>query len=262
MPRSPVNDSTLRFSDRVENYVRYRPSYPLNLLAALVEQCGLSCESQVADVGAGTGIFSRLLLDQGLRVWAVEPNDAMRDAASSWLRDYDQFQSVPGQSEQTGMPEHSVDLVTAAQAFHWFDPGPTRAEFKRILKPGGSVALVWNERTLDTPFQRDYENVLVEFTEDYASINHTNVTQDDIAAFFDPGPVKELTFENTQVVDREGLRGRVESASYCPKPGTPGHPKIIAELNRLFDDHQRNDEVTLRYVTRLYLGSLDLETAS
>lgn len=259
MPRSPVNDSTQRFSDRVANYVRYRPSYPSDLVDALVNDSGVGPGHQVADVGAGTGIFSRLLLERGLRVVAVEPNDAMRAAADEMLGCFDTYQSIRGQSENTGLDEASVDLITAAQAFHWFEQGPTRREFQRALKPGGRVALVWNERTLGTPFQDDYERVLTDYTDDYAAINHTNITRQEIIDFYFPGPVTEKQFDNFQAVDREGLLGRVESASYCPRPGTPGYLEIVAALNGLFDRYQQNGTVTLSYVTRLFLGSLEAD---
>ena len=257
MPRSPVNDTTRRFSDRVANYVRYRPSYPSDLVNALIKDSGIGPGQLVADIGAGTGIFSGLLLEQGLQVVAVEPNDAMRAAADELLGSFKTYVSAKGQSENTGLADASVDLVTAAQAFHWFEQGPARKEFQRILKPGGRVALVWNERTLGTPFQDDYERVLTDFTEDYATINHTNITSQEITEFFFPGKVAEKQFENFQAVDREGLLGRVESASYCPRPGTPGYPIIVAALNQLFDRHQQGGAVTLSYVTRLYLGSLE-----
>ena len=256
MPRSPVNDATRRFSDRVANYVRYRPSYPPELVDALVSDSGVGHGQLIADIGAGTGIFSRLLLEQGMQVIAVEPNEAMRAAADKLLGGFGNYASVPGQSENTGLADASVELVTAAQAFHWFEQGPARREFQRILKPGGKVALVWNERTLGTPFQDDYERVLTDYTDNYATINHTNVTSQEIRDFFFPGSVTEKQFKNFQSVDRAGLLGRVESASYCPRPGTPGYPKIVAALNQLFDRHQKGGTITLCYVTRLYLGSL------
>ena len=257
MPRSPVTDATTRFSDRVANYVRYRPSYPPDMVDSLVAEVGLDSDSLVADIGAGTGIFSQLLLERGLGVVAVEPNDEMRAAADSMLDHFTRYHSVPGQSETTGLESNSVDLVTAAQAFHWFEQGPARAEFRRILKPGGSVALVWNERILGTPFQDDYEEVLLNYTNDYGKINHTNITAKEIEAFFSPGRVRELQFNNAQHVDRNGLLGRVESASYCPKPGTPGYEELVDALYCLFDKYQENGVVTLSYLTRLFLGHLE-----
>ena len=256
-----VSNVTQRFSDRVENYVRYRPSYPGTLVDSLIENIGLKPHHKIADIGAGTGIFTRLLLDQELQVTAVEPNYAMRGAADLLLGNYPEYHSVNGQSEQTGLENHSIDLITAAQAFHWFVPGKTREEFSRILTPGGHVALIWNERTLGTPFQDNYEGVLLKYGNDYASINHTNISAEDVAGFFAPGRVKEYQFDNAQTVDREGLQGRVMSASYSPKPGSPGHPAMVDALDNLFDDHAADGSVILRYITRLYLGSLELGEA-
>ena len=139
-------DPTKRFSDRVEMYVKYRPHYPTAVLACLQEECGLTETAVIADIGSGTGILTKLFLDNGNRVYGVEPNDEMREAAESYLADYAKFVSVNGRSEATTLPDHSVEFITAGQAFHWFQWQETKAEFKRILKPNGIVALVWNER--------------------------------------------------------------------------------------------------------------------
>src|SRR3954468_20199343 len=146
-----------RFSNRVADYVRYRPSYPPAVLDMLRREAGLEPKAVIADVGSGTGISAGLFLREGCTVFAVEPNNEMRHAAETLLKDHTSFHSVSGTAEATTLTEHSVDFVVAAQAFHWFNPKPTRAEFTRILKPGGWVVLMWNERRLDTnPFLRDY----------------------------------------------------------------------------------------------------------
>jgi len=139
-------DPTKRFSDRVEMYVKYRPHYPQAILTCLEKECGLTETAVIADVGSGTGILTKLFLDHGNKVYGVEPNAEMRQAAEAYLADYAHFTSVNGRSEATTLPAHSVDFVTAGQAFHWFQWQETRTEFRRILKPGGIVALVWNER--------------------------------------------------------------------------------------------------------------------
>jgi SAM-dependent methyltransferase len=254
-----AHDSTNRFSDRVENYVRYRPGYPRELLAALIEvlaeRAGLEAGNAVADLGSGTGISAALLLESGARVFAVEPNAAMREAAEARLGGEPRFRSVDGTAEVTGLPDASVDLVTAAQAFHWFDREPTRREMRRILR-GDRVALFWNSRKTDTtPFLRDYEALLRRFGTDYAEIDHTRVGSESLAPFFG-GPFERRVFPNRQVFDLDGLRGRLLSSSYVPGPGRPGHDEMLAELRRLFDRHQEDGRVTFEYDTELYLGRL------
>ena len=152
--------STERFSDRVADYVRYRPSYPPDLLDCLRRNCGLTPHWIIADVGSGTGLLTKIFLENGNRVFAVEPNAAMRAAGEEFLRGFEQLASREGRAEATGLEAHSVDLVAAGQAFHWFDRRRARAEFERILKPSGWVALVWNERLTSTPFLADYEQLL------------------------------------------------------------------------------------------------------
>src|SRR5437899_1233764 len=134
-------NSTERFTDRVADYVRFRPHYPPAVFAELRDRLGLGAGSSVADVGSGTGISARPLLEMGCTVFAVEPNAAMRSAAEQWLGDFPRFQSIAGTAEATTLAEHSVDAVVAAQAFHWFDAASARREFQRILKPRGWVAL-------------------------------------------------------------------------------------------------------------------------
>ena len=150
-------DPTQRFSNRVENYRRYRPGYPPAILDLLAAKCGLSQTSVAADVGSGTGILTKLLLKSGGRIFGVEPNPEMRAAGERDLNHHLNFTSVAGTAEATTLPDHSVDLITAGQAFHWFDRDKTRAEFLRILRPGGWVVLIWNDRNIsDRPFFRAY----------------------------------------------------------------------------------------------------------
>ena len=148
-----MSDSTRRFSSRVDNYVKYRPSYPPEVVELLAAECGLTPGALVADIGAGTGLLAELFLQNGYRVLGVEPNREMRQAGERLLGDYPHFTSIDGTAEVTTLADKSVDIITAGQAFHWFDREKARAEFARILRPGGWVALVWNERRVDaTPF--------------------------------------------------------------------------------------------------------------
>ena len=213
-------------------------------------------------MGSGTGISSELFLRYGCEVWAVEPNDAMRAAAETWLGRRCEFtlrfHSVGGSAEATGLAEGSVDLVTAGQAFHWFDPERARAEFRRILRPErGWVALMWNDRRLiGSPFLEGYEELLLAYQTDYTRVRHDNLTADDFARFFGPGGYESGAFPNSQRLDRQGLRGRLLSASYTPQPGQPGHDELLAAADRLFDRCHVRSIVTLEYDTRVYLGRL------
>jgi SAM-dependent methyltransferase len=243
-----------RFSNRVENYIRYRPSYPRDLVGLLEKEAKLSPESTIADIGSGTGIFSELLLKAGCQVNAVEPNQAMREAAERLLAGFPRFQSVNASAQATTLPDQSMDLIVSAQAYHWFDTPEARAEFRRILKPDGKIALIWNERHLDTtPFLRDYEAMLRAFGTDYAEIRHENIGPESLKLVF-PDGYDIHTFPNSQRFDYEGLEGRLLSSSYTPAPGRPGHEPMLAELRRLFDEHQQDGQVSIDYDARVYLG--------
>ncbi|RYD50052.1 MAG: class I SAM-dependent methyltransferase [Verrucomicrobiaceae bacterium] len=243
-----------RFSNRVANYIRYRPSYPEEMVALIEKEAGLSPESLIADIGSGTGISSELFLKRGYQVTGVEPNAAMRQAAEQLLAGYPAFRSLDGNARATKLADASVDLVTAAQAFHWFEGAETRAEFTRILKQGGKVALIWNERRIDsTPFLRDYEALLNRFGTDYSDIRHENIGPASLARFFPDGYTVH-TFFYQQRFDKESLEGRLLSSSYTPSPGHPDHEPMLAELRRLHDLHAVDGTVEVDYDTRIYLG--------
>lgn len=249
-------DPTLRFSDRVEDYARYRPRYPDSVLRALETEARLGAATIVADIGSGTGIFAELLLRAGCTVHAIEPNREMREAAERALSDCPNFHSVEGTAEATQLPDASVELVTAAQAFHWFDPRAARAEFARILKPRGKVALVWNSRqTRATPFLRAYEQLLQTFGTDYRQVDHLNITAEQLDSFY-RSPFRRLAFPNEQSLDLEGLRGRLLSSSYTPAEGHPQRKPMLAELARIFQEHQEGGTVRVLYETELFLGQL------
>lgn len=250
----PASNSTSRFSDRVDNYVRYRPGYPAEALSALRSECGLRPEHVVADVASGTGIWSRMLLENGNPVFGVEPNADMRAAGERLLREFQKFTSMPGSAEATTLPDNSVDFVTAAQAAHWFDRERARREFLRILKPGGWLVLLWNERCTDTtPFLRAYEEMLLTYGTDYQDIRHERTT-DAVNQFFDPAPYRERTFDMRQEFDYIGLEGRLLSSSYAPGPSHPQHEPMLAELRRIFDENASGGRVSFDYTTRVYFG--------
>jgi len=252
----PVQNATQRFSSRVDNYVRYRPGYPREVLNLLKKDCDLATESVIADIASGTGIFTQMLLENGNRVFAVEPNAEMRRAGEEFLRSYPRFTSVAGTAEATTLPDHSVEIVTAAQAAHWFDREKARGEFIRILKPGGWCVLLWNERRTDsTSFLREYEQLLLTYGTDYEEVRHERTTAE-IAGFFSPTPFELSTLEMRQEVDYAGLEGRLLSSSYTPTPEHENYEPMLRELQRIFDEHQTNGRVSLDYNTLVYYGQL------
>ncbi len=252
----PAPNATSRFSDRVENYVRYRPGYPAEILGVLKDECGLKPQHAVADIASGTGIWTRLVLENGNRVFGVEPNAEMRQACERVLERFPNFTSISGTAEATTLGDASADFVTAAQAAHWFDRVKARREFVRILKPGGWLVLLWNERLTDaTPFLRDYEQLLLTYGTDYEDVRHERTT-DAVNEFFDPTPYRELEFENRQEFDYAGLEGRLLSSSYAPGPGHPKHEPMLQALRRIFEAHAEAGQVAFDYKTRVYFGQL------
>ena len=250
-------DPTARFSRKVENYVQYRPGYPPAVLELLKTDCGLAAHSVIADVGSGTGLLAALFLKNGNRVFGVEPNREMREAGERRLAHCSNFTSVAATAEATTLPGHSVDFVTAGQAFHWFDAKQAKAEFRRILKPGGWVALVWNTRRQErSAFLGDYEALLMQYGTDYETVAAKETGEDVISAFFYPDDFQRKTFENVQVFDFEGLKGRLLSASYAPEPGHSSYEPMIQELRAVFSAHNVNGKVTFEYEPEVYYGHL------
>ena len=216
----------------------------------------------MADVGFGTGLLAERFLDVGCRVVGVEPNDAMRRAGHDRLSDRAALRIVDGRAEYTGLADSSVDLVAAGQAFHWFRVDDARAEFKRILVPGGWVLLVWNRRNVeDSALMAAYDDLLQRHCPEYSQIKGRGQDAEDVEALF--SHFETATFPNVQVLDRQGLRGRLLSSSYAPAPGEPGHPAMMEALEELWLAHaaeagpDTGPSVTFEYETRAYVGQLD-----
>lgn len=238
--------STLtRFSDRVADYVKYRPGYPDAAIDAIIATVS---PKTIADLGSGTGISARPFVKRGIEVIGVEPNAEMRTAAEG-------FRSVDGTAEKTGLPDESVDMVLAAQAFHWFDAAGARAEMRRITKPPHWVVLMWNERMTDTAFLRDYEAALHEHGIDYDKVDHRNVDRERLVAFF-RAPFDTIEFQNAQRFDRAGFVGRALSSSYVPQKGHPKHDAMMRALDRIFTQHAVDGFVDFRYLTFVHVGQL------
>ncbi len=245
-------DPTQRFSSRVDDYTRFRPTYPTSLVELLVRECGLQANSRIADVGSGTGLLAKLFLDFGCEVAGVEPNSNMRSAGDRLLAGWPRFHSVNGRAEATTLPDRSVELVTAAQAFHWFEPEPARAEFQRILTPGGWVVLVWNERLRASAFMDGYEAIVARYGPE-----RPHVETRELDRFFGGSAWRLEKLPNQQQLDLDGLRGRFTSSSYAPLPTAPGYQELMAELASLYAEYQVDGRVTLLYETEVYFGRLN-----
>lgn len=247
-----MKNTVERFSNRVENYVKYRPHYPPKILEVFRNEMNLSNSSIIADIGAGTGISAKMFLENGNEVFGVEPNAAMREAAKSYLQNFPKFRAIEGTSENTDLPENSVDFVVAAQAFHWFDREKSRIEFRRILKKNGFVALIWNERQLDTTdFLKEYENILIKFGTDYEKVRHDHLDEKIFQDFFKKD-FSQKTFLNVQNVDFEGLQGRILSSSYMPSEESDFFAPMNTELRYVFDKYAENGKIDILYNTNIY----------
>jgi ubiquinone/menaquinone biosynthesis C-methylase UbiE len=249
-------NSKVRFSNRVDNYVKYRPTYPTEAIDFILKEFNINSETIIADIGSGTGIFTQLLTNYPAMIYAVEPNNEMRNAAEIILNNEKSFTSINGSSESTNLDSNSIDLVTVAQAFHWFDIPKTKIEFKRILKQDGKVLLIWNNRLTNTDFLNEYDSILKQHANDYNEVNHRNVSTDTLKSFFANEIVKIKTFQNVQKFDFEGLMGRLLSSSYSPMPGENNYLIIKTKLEELFKIHNINGFIDFNYETGLYWGSI------
>lgn len=250
-------DPTKRFSNRVANYLKYRPGYPHEIIEVLKTKCGLTPKSVVADLGSGTGLLSEMFLKEGNRVFGVEPNAEMRSAGEEALVRYPNFVSINAIAERTTLPDHSIDFVTAGQAFHWFNREDARYEFLRILKPHGWIALVWNGfRVEKSPLIAGYQQIVLRYGTDYQEVRR-EVIGLNIESFFTPGFCKSASFEYQQIFDFEGLKGRLLSASYAPQADHPDFNPMLEELRRLFEATKKDGKVAFDYDTELYYGRLE-----
>ncbi|MFD0717356.1 class I SAM-dependent methyltransferase [Paenibacillus sp. GCM10027626] len=252
-------DSKIRFSNRVEQYVKYRPGYPAEGIDLLFGEAGFPTNGTIADVGSGTGKLTELLLERGPTVYAVEPNADMRLAAETLLRERysDRYISVGGSAERTELAERSVDAIAVAQAFHWFDLPQTRKEFARVLKPDGPVALIWNKRRVDSDaFAEEYDRLLFDYASDYDKVKHTRLGPEQYGAFFRDGDYTLRKFANRQLFNMEELAGRTASSSYTPLPGDERYAAFKAKLEELYARHERDGRVAFEYETEVYYGQI------
>jgi SAM-dependent methyltransferase len=251
-------DSKQRFSNRVDNYVKFRPDYPREILSLLHERIAFNNSWTIADIGSGTGISARMFLEHGNEVFGVEPNADMRAAGETFLKDFQRFRSVEGSAEATTLPDASVDLIVSAQAFHWFDLGKCRPEFKRILKPAGWCVLIWNERKVGgSDFLEAYEALLKKYSADYLAVRHERIDAKAPSEFFAPSGFESVTLPNQQIFDLDGLIGRCLSSSYAPATGQPNHEPLMRELRDMFARYQTHGRVVFEYQTYVHWGRLN-----
>jgi SAM-dependent methyltransferase len=256
-PESTSLKSTERFTDRVEDYAKYRPRYPQAVFDMLRDELGFRPGTIVADIGSGTGISTKPLLELGCTVYAVEPNDAMRRAAEQQLGDNPRLMSMAGTAEESTLSEHTVDAITSAQAFHWFDAAKARQEFKRILRPNGWIVLFWNDRVKTGSFYGAYERLIREFGTDYDQVRARgkSAVESNLRDFFG-GAYQVKTFDNDQCLNFEQLKGLVLSASYIPVEGHPSHARMIAEMHDMYKRIATAGTVRMMCKTNVYFGQL------
>jgi len=248
------SNSTTRFSNRVENYVKYRPGYPEEIVPWLQNHYEFPTSKVIADIGCGTGISANLFLKSGYTVLGIEPNAPMRTMSEQLLKNYSGFKAINGTAETTTLPNENVDAVVAGQAFHWFEVGKAKTEFLRILKPGGLVILIWNERLTNSSFEKEYDQLIINHSKDYVQVDHRNINTDSIQAFFHPLKCHLQLFPNQQVFDFEGLKGRLLSSSYMPAEGEEEYRVLADDLRVLFNKYNRDGLITIHYDTKLYSG--------
>ncbi|MBZ0202527.1 MAG: class I SAM-dependent methyltransferase [Ignavibacteria bacterium] len=248
-------NSTTRFSDRVDNYIKYRPHYPIEVIDYLKSENILRDDSIIADIGSGTGISTELFLRNGNTVYGVEPNKEMREAAERLLAGYGNFASITGTAEDSTLSSNSIDVITAGQAFHWFDAEKTKIEFRRILKTDGNIVLMWNVKKMGTnEFMNEYEKLLLKYCPEFPEVRHEKMSDDEVISMFFKYRLK--IFPNYQMLDLEGFKGRLLSSSYAPTETDPNFEPMLAGMKGIFVKFNENGKIKFEYDTKIYTGSL------
>ena len=246
--------SVTRFTNRVANYAKYRPGYPASILTLLEYETGFDRQKDIADIGSGTGLLAKLFLANENLVYGIEPNDEMRNAGDKLLKDFINFVSIKGTAENTTLADESLDMITSGQAFHWFDSVKAKTEFMRILKPGGYVVLIWNERIKNASlFMEGYEKLLLKYGTDFEKIKHENTGDKELNKFFGVKNFKLAIFDNFQIFDFTGLKGRLLSSSYIPLDNI----KMMGDLKKLFEKCNQNGKLKFEYETKVYFGKIN-----
>jgi SAM-dependent methyltransferase len=250
-----VEDFTKRFTGRAFFYSTSRPRYLSKILDILRTKIGLDQTYVVADIGSGTGLLSQLFLENGNRVVAVEPNDEMRVFAEKSLGKFPRFLSVRGTAEHTGLESASVDLVTVGQALHWFDSEASSREFAKILRTNGHVCIAYNDRNNEDSFMKDYDQIVGRYARNRASV--PSIDDDYLSKFFKNGKYSKFSLPNEQLLDLEGLLGRMTSASYMPSPSDGDQFALLREdVARLFRTYEKLGKVRVPYDTTILLAKI------
>ncbi len=243
-----------RFSNRVENYLKYRPGYPDEIIAYLGKNTTLHKNCVIADIGSGTGKLSELFIRHGYQVHAVEPNSKMRHAAEKFFKNNKKYISLNGSAEAIPLADNSVDMIVVGQAFHWFETESAVKEFRRILNKNGFIILIWNNRDIIAHgLMRDYERLLQQYGNDYKQIRSIYYGTRGMKRLFKSEDVERVVFDYKQVFDFPGLKGRLESSSYCPLPGTDTYNNMIIKLGEIFNKHAEDNKVKITYKTEIYI---------
>ena len=252
-----MKNSKIRFSDRVKNYVKYRPHYPKEILHILEEKIKLIPQWIIADIGSGTGISSELFVENGNTVFGVEPNKNMRSAAKEYYSQKNNFISINGSAENTTLKDNEVDVIITGQAFHWFNINEAKDEFIRISKEGSYTVIFWNQRkTGDSPFQQEYELFLHKYCKEYDKTTQKNITSAQFCKFYGSKQYSLVKLNNLQKFDFEGLKGRLQSSSYSPTINDPVYPEMINSLQQIFKNHEVNNQIIFEYDTEIYYGKI------
>ncbi|MFJ5563158.1 methyltransferase domain-containing protein [Lysinibacillus xylanilyticus] len=249
--------TTGNFTDKADIYAKYRPSYPNEYIDYLFSANQLNGDRIVADIGSGTGIFSRQLLEKDLNVIGVEPNDDMRKLAEHSLKLYSRFKLIKATAENTTLKGNSVDLVTVAQAFHWFDKKAFKIECQRILKQNANVALVWNSRDLNSSIIKENAEICQKTSLNFKGFSGgIEETPEVFNSFFKDGKYEFKKYQNDLLFDFEGFLGRNLSASYAPKKDDEEYKRFVFLLSELFEKYSKNGKIVLQNITRSYLGNI------
>ncbi len=251
-----LKDNTRRFSDRVDNYTKYRPSYPNALIEYINNRFEIYKKNIIVDIGSGTGKLSELLIPISKQIVAVEPNDKMRSAAESKLTKYNNYKSVNGTVENTTLKDRSIDLITIAQAFHWFNIDKAKKEFQRILKSDGSVLIIANMRLFNTPFLQEYEKALNELIPEYKEVNHYRINSDVVKSFYNSN-YEQKVFQYNQTFDWCGILGRLSSSSYTPKKDTKEYIRLGNRIKEIFIRYSKEGKVVFNYESIVLSGKIN-----
>lgn len=245
------------FDGRAIDYTVSRPSYSIELINYLYSQYGITETSVVADIGSGTGKFSKQLLDRQNEVYCVEPNDEMRSIAENELGRYKNFHSVAGNAENTTLKNNFADYITTAQAFHWFDVLKFKKECLRIIKPNGSVFLIWNIRDASNIINQEWHNTFSQFCPNFHGFSN-GIERDDlkIKAFFDKG-YEYITFDYPLIFDKENFIKRSLSSSYSLKDDDVNYEAYISALNEIFYKYENNGLITISNLSVAYIGFIE-----